>query len=243
MLDSILHNPKDKIDFIIAMVVILLAGFFIIYYSLESEKNPQQGELSPDLHLADSMVIDGTLYVPFPPSNTEDRLNVIGASPDVVASHENDSYVVHSSYMNSEDSISTGNIVLDSLASIEREIDSSVMDIDTLSMSQGQVFINDSIQEIEERVSEAIQSETQKQSEDPRSCVIVIGAYGNEDNKNNLIARLEGDGYDVFQVPYKGLTRIGVYMSCSSEKIESELSMIRIKYAADAVVLTKQALN
>jgi len=71
-------------------------------------------------------------------------------------------------------------------------------------------------------------------------CMILIGAYGDARNKQNLIATLNAQGYKVFQKPFRGLTRIGIFHPCSEKSLNDKLAEIRRKYAKDAFILEAQ---
>ena len=71
----------------------------------------------------------------------------------------------------------------------------------------------------------------------PTECVIIIGAYRNPSNVTRLRNRLESDSYNHFTVPYKGLTRVGVRVSCNAQTNRPIPRTIRSSYAKDAVLL------
>ncbi len=97
---------------------------------------------------------------------------------------------------------------------------------------------------IEEPEEEPTEEETvtsiEKQDASPRftprsKCIVVIGAYSNKTNIHKLIGRLDQEGYPVFKVPFRGLTRVGAYIDC--EYSTSLLEKIRRDYSADAFLM------
>ncbi|HHB79291.1 MAG TPA: hypothetical protein ENK85_08675 [Saprospiraceae bacterium] len=66
-------------------------------------------------------------------------------------------------------------------------------------------------------------------------CIVIVGAYNNKSNIKKLVGRLDADGYPVFKVPYKGLTRVGAYVDCQNSA--SILTKIQAKYTPDAFLM------
>jgi len=66
-------------------------------------------------------------------------------------------------------------------------------------------------------------------------CIVVIGAYGNQKNIRKLIGRLDQEGYPVFKVPFRGLTRVGAYVDCAYRR--SLLQKFKREYSPDAFLM------
>lgn len=72
-----------------------------------------------------------------------------------------------------------------------------------------------------------------------KNCVILIGSFTKNKNSNKLKNELKEDGYDIFEVPYKNLVRIGIYSLCDNDILSKELKTIREKYASDAIIFSR----
>lgn len=81
----------------------------------------------------------------------------------------------------------------------------------------------------------SISTDTNSETKPRGDCIIVIGAFGNKSNIKKLIGKLDYIGYPIFKVPFKGLTRVGVYDDCDS--IHETLIKIQNTYSPDAFIM------
>ena len=121
---------------------------------------------------------------------------------------------------------------------------------DDLVMDEKSDEITENVPESEAIVEEAIvaapekeipkkAARTKKRNKKKKfGCIVVIGAYGNASNIKKMIGKLDRAGYQIFKVPYNGLTRVGVYEECA--KANTTLKYIQRKYSSDAFVMKAQ---
>ena len=97
----------------------------------------------------------------------------------------------------------------------ETEMSEKVMDFtdarDQLD-SENQVEKEEEMVKMEEKpVSQSKSSVKKEKPTVSQVCIIVIGSFSKNKNSNNIKNKLKNDGYEIFEAPYKGLKRIGVY--------------------------------
>ena len=97
----------------------------------------------------------------------------------------------------------------------ETEMSEKVMDFtdarDQLD-SENQVEKEEEMVKMEEKpVSQSKSSVKKEKPTVSQECIIVIGSFSKNKNSNNIKNKLKNDGYEIFEAPYKGLKRIGVY--------------------------------
>lgn len=73
-----------------------------------------------------------------------------------------------------------------------------------------------------------------------KSCIIVIGMFGNEDNIKKLLEKIFKAGYEPYQEKNGRLTRIGIQFAYEDEsEIEVALKNVRSKFHEDSFVYKK----
>lgn len=267
-------NSEDQFDFAIAIVVLVLAGILIGYFSFYSDDS-----LGGDTDLVafeskiDTLELDGLTYVAMPMALEEisstDRLQKLkeGQKEEISVVDTLTGKNTMDESMN-DDETESADIDVDGTDSEDIGITESSKDLldsiideeDSLPMYED-VVIDTSSSDVKENVTietsaadteptEAVsEAETTAQPQEepkpkiqqkPRSsrqskCIVVIGAYSSQLNAKKMIGRLDKDGYPIFKVPYKGLTRVGAYVDCASS--ESILAEIRRKYGQDAFLM------
>lgn len=242
-------SDKDKIDFYIALAVIILTGAFILFFTFPSQPtdfNDNNILIDNSLDI-DQLNIKDDVYVPV----TNDILkrnkitqvqkirsttipNSISSSKQAAPIFENknalpikkeitpiieESTPIIKEVIKIKDTLSTASISDITPKVIESEI------VKTKTIIEAPV-----IKEVKKVI---------KTKNDDTSCIVVIGAYGRQSSKDKLLRRLEKDNYNIFKTPYKSLTRIGVYLPCDKVTIERELIKLRKNYAKDAMLLRK----
>lgn len=116
----------------------------------------------------------------------------------------------------------------------DEKIDEVIEDI-----NEPEVIVEEVIVAVPEKEAPKKDARIKKRSKKRKyGCIVVIGAYGNATNIKKMIGKLDRAGYQIFKVPYKGLTRVGVYEECA--KANATLKRIQRKYSSDAFVMKAQ---
>ncbi len=247
-------SAKDKIDFYIALAVVILTGVFILYFIFPAQPaSLNYNDILIDNSLEiDQLQIENDVYVPV----TDDILkrnkikpvkkirstlipNSISSSKKAAPIYENEN----------ADTLPTEKesapIVKESTPILKEVIDTlntaSISDINPQGIDS-EIAKTETITEapVIKEVKEIVKvKEVVKTKNNETSCIVVIGAYGRQSSIDKLIRRLENDNYKIFKTPYKSLTRIGVYLPCDKVTIERELIKLRKNYAKDAMLLRK----
>ncbi len=72
---------------------------------------------------------------------------------------------------------------------------------------------------------------------DVEDCVILIGAFKQNNNRKRLVQTLEKENYKLFKKPFRGLTRIGVFLPCDKKILDKTLVDFKKRFASDAFIL------
>lgn len=238
-------SDKDKVDFYISLAVVLLAGMFILYYSFPSQFQSDDAYnsnilLDNSLEINEVQINEG-IYLPV----TENELKRSEITPvEKIKTIALPHYIASSSVSDTTNRNRLENAKQEIPNSTQTEVKEELVNLDTVSatkidtLSTPNEIIDVSIEKLS-TTSSQFNIDKQSSKESNTSCIIVIGAYSKQKGIDKLTKKLEKDQYNIFRTPYKGLTRIGVYLPCDKSQIEKELVKIRKKYAADAMVLRK----
>jgi hypothetical protein len=249
-------SQKDKIDYFISLVVVMIAGAFVLYYSMPSTEINQNDNILLENSLdIDELEIEEAIYTPISEDvikrekiapvqkiktvELPNRINQKNSSKNLI-------------YKNRPtDTEST--IIIDKINSREvQELPETPILVDSLETQQPIKIEKEQIDNDEittETNTSTTSSEEMSKTENDitdtdissnKDCVIVIGAYGKQKSIDKLTKRLLEENYEIFKTPYKGLTRVGVYLPCDKRKIQQELTTLRNKYAEDAMLLRKE---
>ncbi len=118
----------------------------------------------------------------------------------------------------------------------EAETLSAEEDLKNSEDTQGAVIEEDpaeSTVEPEPKAEAQADSGSDANSETQKTCLIVVGAFAKESNIQNLSRKLEEDGFKVIRGQYRGNTKISIETSCDRNQ-QDDLDLIRKKYAKDA---------
>jgi cell division septation protein DedD len=234
-------TKKEKVDIAISIIVLLLCGWLIYFFTfkdadseftmINASEELIAFEAVPQL---EEIVIEGDLYKAQPASKSNTReaelIDTLFYSK-IVTPTESAAIV----------SVARDTTESTTLVSISES---------TLIEDAGQVLTVDSTNAaISERIESQIENKTpstEVQSEKVAvrtKCVIILGAFRNSKNISSLLTELNSTGYDSFTVPYKGLTRVGVNVSCDDSVNAPILRTLRRAIAKDAVLMKNVPAN
>jgi|GEM_PF-4697287 len=257
------HQSQDipeRLDKAIALVVVVLAGWMILYFGFFNTSDTSSVELDTALItdnrlLLDTVHVGDKQYIPVAAEeyNAESvvapvaiaRKKVTGLHNGIatIATVDNGSsssanQPIPPSSIDSHYSDSTAIGVAAAGSTPEATMpDAGTNAADTAIVEQEEVVTTEqttAVPSIEKTTSE--QHATSASSE-TGSCVIVVGAYGRKANVSRMSDRLRAAGYDVFTAPHKGVTRVGIYQPCHTSRITETLRIVRRDYAKDATIL------
>lgn len=246
-------DKKDRIDFYIALAVILSVLCFVLYYSFsdlfsDKEVSFLQAEID-EIRLDDTLVVDGATYVPFVHNAETDQI-----SPEVIEEVDAEILVDSSSLISSpfkdidkstldasEVEKETENIIQEVPAKINAVVN-EVVDRETKIDSNATLVQKDEAELIDTSMNDVPEVEVAPivTNTSDKSCVIAIGIYRNERNANKMLNRLKKAGYDAFSVSRRNKVRVQVYHPCDTNSLNESLSNIRANFASDALVLIKE---
>ncbi len=242
-------DKKDRVDFYIALAVIISVLSFILYYSFDdlfSDKNVSL--LDPSLNeiqMYDTIVIEGQEYVPFIGSEEnlshhieeeqEGNIQLMAVSDStLLLTDDNDSATYDAeNILGGELMEDTLHIATDGLD--VNNVDTTVLEVDITNVKEKMIESDTVI------VSENQKDEIE-QEEDialDKSCIIAVGLYKNAKNANKMMSRLKNGGYNAFITVRRSRRQVQVYHSCNSNTLNKSLMDIRKRYASDAIVLIK----
>ncbi len=234
-------SNKEKTDRAIAIVVVLLALGFILYQVLgglstflDSEEIVEHQDLS-------SLVINEKEYIKVEDTTFSEELgkNEVTSSDEPIqelheVSHDDDKIIGIDS--SRQRNITDDQGTSDTIYSPSQKT-FSIQEEDTL-LNKVETTIDDEVKVVEENIEEAPVEVEMKETDVSQYCIIVIGAFNESRNTSKLKERLDKDGYDIFEVPFRGLTRIGVYIPC--ENSTNQLRKVRRLYASDAFIFKEK---
>ncbi len=258
MLSKYFKNQRDQTDFFIAILVIALAGLLIGYYSFNADNsiiqlNTQTQMPNPRL---ESLEIDGKTFVAIHPmpERKHNHKNIDNEYAEtvpnqVIADSLDKNKVVDGKADIEEDEVvetaTDENIDEDDFEEEDIDLDEDITELDSISALEDDIVLDEVIEsDIKDTTTTA--SFTKKESSSETSsksstasnrgdCIIVIGAFGDAINVKKLIGKLDNQGYSIFKVPFKGLTRVGIYEDCAI--VNKTLKKIRRKYYDDAFIM------
>ena len=245
-------SQKDKIDYYISLAVVALAGVFIMYYITPDTPANQSANILLENSLdINELEVDQNVYIPV----TEDVLKrekirsvqkiKSVALPNRIDQKQRAKDQVHitrslDSKTNAIPDLKKNEETTKPAENIEpAKIQETVALQETPAGNTEPKTVDETPSPSQEMgtVEKTIAPEATSETTD---CVIVIGAYGKQKSIDKLTKKLLNEDYKIFRTPYKGLTRIGVYLPCDKRTIEQELVKLRKKYAADAMLLRKE---
>lgn len=252
-------KKKDKPDFYISLVVIILFLSFIIYYSFESYFNPDVKivEYQKDFY-SDTMEIENKVFVPIQNISAEETKEYKSNTIQIESQYAGLKQESSEELVLKKESIEEGFDVEDAKTTprtiVEKRIDEETEDVTSIDKSMQKLgdSLDVSIENktivgipespsVDQTTSDPVVREEINSENETKECVIIIGAYKEQKNINKLIARLEKQSYDHFEVPFKNTTRVGVKVSCDKNTLSQKLLTVRQEYADDAFVL--QSMN
>jgi hypothetical protein len=226
-------SKKEKTDIAIGIIVVLIALAFILFYTFKGDTSFLVKDTIEQSDLTE-IEIDDKIY-----EKVEEEL-IIEKENNAVIVAENQK--IDSSRIQTIDSIEVKvDEVKSDLNNVKEVIPSQKnFDFSDETENNGDEIINEESQ-IKEQVKPVtpIEKEVQEKVRTPSSsddCIIVIGSFAENKNSRKLKENLVSDGYRIFETPFRGLNRIGIYTSCNQSNLQSELRKVRSKYASDAVI-------
>lgn len=93
--------------------------------------------------------------------------------------------------------------------------------------------------EIPESTAESNTTPTESEIKESSDCVIIVGAFYNQGNVQQMQDRLAESGYDLYSASSGSLVRVGVYAPCPSSEILKELRTIRREIEPAAWILNE----
>lgn len=242
-------NKKDRIDFYIALAVIISVLSFILYFSFGDFFSNNDSSIiesdSIEVQLDDTIVVKGQQYVPLlKERESRQRISNQNATENtqpvvVIDSTINESMPVH-------DIDNGGSEAIDNKPSIKDN--SSGVPIDTISKELDKSdTVSDEVNTTKVEVPETKNTEVedtqipvvQKGAVD-ESCIIAVGLYGKKANANRMKSRLASAGYNAFISTRRTKFQVQVYHECNNVTLNNTLKDIRKDYASDAVILIKK---
>lgn len=229
-----LESRQEYLDFLIAIVVILFTAGFILWNVL-SNKEDKFSDPSLDITKVESLDLDGTTYYRLAESSNPSRKGSSGSTlskgyAEVTPPLKLDTTTVPSK------NTPHHRITIDHLESDSKPLDSLQF------KTEEEPGVDSIITDTMAIPAKASQRETLPKTENiaakkSSDCIILIGAFREPENINRLHHALKTDQEAIFQSPYRGLTRMGIYYPCEREKIQKKLDHIRSTYAKDAFIL------
>lgn len=232
-------SRKEKTDIAIGLIVVALALGFILYYTFSGDTSFLASEKSAPHYALSEMKIDDKTYSRLnedkyldAEESTEKEIEESDVESKIDSS-EIDTIVVNFfiDTLNMEDKMIKGTEV----KPIEKDFffDENSNE-DSKNVNEEEEEEGNSENELVEQ--KIIQKEKSTPSTNANKCIIVIGSYAVNKNSTKLKSRLKNEGYDIFETPFQGLNRIGIYTSCDSANLQRELRKMRSNYASDAVI-------
>lgn len=248
-------DKKDRLDFYIALAVILSVLSFVLYYSLshlftDKEVAFLQSDIE-ETHLDDTLYIDGDTYVPLIVNQDIERnissVNEVEELEVIIDSNAISSTLIehkgNSSLDVSNAKSETKNLILDDLpvkvdtTTTERVDLKPENDQEASSIKENITGIIDSAT-IEKSVVQVVTPKKSKEID--KSCIIAVGIYRNKRNAEKMLNRLEKAGFNAFSTKKRNKYRVQVYHSCDTDALNNTLRDIRTNYASDALILIKE---
>ncbi len=245
-------DKKDRIDFYIALVVIISMLSFIVYFSFSGifsgSDEPILDTISNDVQLSDTLVIEGQKYVPFilekhSNKKIERPESIENIYPAIVV--DSTAYIndrvkttksIESETIGNENVSDKTSKVIPSVNTIDEGVDESVSDVENG---------KENILEIDTTIAlqnnrEADEEPTVEKVAIDKSCIIAVGIYKNKTNANKMMLRLEDAGYNPFITARRNRHQVQVYHECNNITLNRALNDIRKSYASDAVIFIKK---
>lgn len=233
-------TKKEKVDIAISIVVLLLCGWLIYFFTFRGAdtksttinliEEPIAFEAVPQL---EEIVIEGDLYK---------------AQSHTKSSIKEEEFI--DTFSISKIVTPTETIAMASVSPDTTHSDSAVTISESITEEVDQVLAGDNVDaDISEKAETQLENKTSSTSDQSESvaaqtkCVIILGAFRNSKNISSLLTQLNRSGYDSFTVPYKGLTRVGVNVSCDDSVNAPLLRKLREVIAKDAVLMKNVPAN
>jgi len=235
-------SDRDKVDFFIALAVVILAGAFIllnIVPSLSLSDSDNKNILVDNSQAIEKVEIKDAVYVPV----TNEVLKRNRIAP--ISKIKTNELPHNISSSRKENPIVKDEYPLSTKKETTLKVEEKINVVDTLTTDSTIVTNTDKIDQdnsANETINEVPVTKRPEKAiiqRDDRECIIVIGAYGKQKSIDKLLRRLKNENYKIFRTPYKSLSRIGVYLPCDKVTIEKELIKLRKNYAKDAMLLRK----
>lgn len=253
MLEEIFKNPKEKTDFIIAIVVVTLFTGAIVYGSF-SDSDAQEDLSYATLvaideepvieQISEAISVDPIIDVEDVPSAklTRDVVTIETWSPVVVSRHQPTSKLTEQNDDN----------VIAPIIDVEREdVDlAKEPEVKIASPTEGII-----VPAIEEEESTAVDKENAEVlEEEPKAettpkvtpsiretgdCQIVVGAYSSKANRQRMLDQLLQANFVTFTYKQRGLYVASVKVSCEKSNQRAALEEIRKNFAKGAFIPRK----
>lgn len=253
-------SSNDKLDYTVSLIVVALAVVFILYYVFGSQPR--------DLDMVTTDQSEIFIPIPSD-ENLKSIKNIIVSTRSYKSTHdisvESDSQL---SYLNSEyktdvlldttvysadDTVVIDSLIVDTLSSVvQPAVDSTGVEhyqdqyseINETSMNSS--TLKDTIEkedlEYDEQTKvDSEQNETSNVDNNiiAKECIILVGSYAKLKNANRMFRKLESAGFHAFKSQNNRFTRVGIYSSCDSNILESNLGQMRNRFASDAIHLVE----
>lgn len=243
-------SKKDRIDFYIALAVIISVLSFILYFSfsdLFADINPKKLDAnSVEIQLDDTIFIEGREYVPLTIEHkSKNKINPIEPSDNILPVAIIDSSLNES--ITQEEIGDLGSEIIDEKEIILKDTLENIATFFTKEVDSTEyISVEKTIKEVAVVEKEIIDVEETKIKEPKpekaivdKSCLIAVGLYKIETNAKKMTKRLEDGGYSSFITSRGNKYQVQVYHECNSASLNKSLKSIRKNYASDAVVLIK----
>lgn len=244
-------DKKDRIDFYIAIAVIISVLIFILYFSFSDlfaeKESSSMNTNTVAVQLDDTIVIDGQEYIPMVQKpKSKKKNNEIEPVEDASSNAIIDSTLNESKFVSESDNIDSEiidqEIVLQdtikriSTTLLTENLDSTENGANDTISSEVPVMKNDVITSDQAQTEEAIDNELGID----KSCIIAVGLYGEKTNADKMIKRLESGGYNPFISSRGRNYQVQIYHTCNRLSLNKSLENIRKEYASDAIVLIRK---
>lgn len=222
------------------------------YHAIREKESIQAADLSEEIDFEDRYEFENFAEKKPDVVETPAQTKIVPVAPVADISDANDETTdaidEDEMYLHPEESeLGNDQIEIDENQTGEISSDEPFVNEDSVEMGDGNIIPRNSdttITEIAE-TSEITEPNTEKipavtpepdTSSERGDCIILIGAFNKKSSILALKKQLLKEGYDIFETPYKGYTRIGIYHPCNP-RISTTLKSIRRKYASDAFIL------
>ena len=228
---ELFKNPEEKIDFSIAIVVILFFGFLMFFFlrgdfSQQANSNNSIEVFEPEYKDVEKkiLVVEGKDFEVQEVIEESLESNKKLEEPYINSVAIIDSSVIEEEVRNTEIKIAPSNS--ESVTRIETPLnkeeikDSIIQDTETTEINTPEVVENQNLN---------TNSNLQKE------CIIWVGRFALLENAKKITEVLISDQYKVFQEEKNGLLAVGIYINCNEDEASKVLKRIKEKFNIDAI--------